>query len=416
MKPIITILALLFLTAYSYAEQVSPSDRVKSNLNIRSTPSTDLQPIGVLLPNESLEFISSESGWYKVKYKGQTGYVSKSWSVLLDDTPYTLHAIDVGTGLAILVQGPDFNLIYDGGSNDDAGRGENNRLIAYLSEKLPQLNRIDHVVLSHPHKDHVELLPDLFDKYTIGNAWDSGAVNDICGYRAFVKQIATKKVKYHTAKNEAGDGEVSFTKDSGKCYGQPRTAFKEKVSFTSKITDKVIPLGNNASMQFLYANGEQHSSYNENSLVMMMTLGNKRILFTGDSEGGARKNWTNAEPKKSSVEAELLELPAEQLKADMLIVGHHGSRTSSRKNFLQAVSAKHYVVSAGPKKYGSVVLPDDIVIDELSGLGKVYRTDTDDTECLVSTTKVGNKNDGKPGGCSNFKFKLSTNSISSSQL
>lgn len=45
---------------------------------------------------------------------------------------YAVHAIDVGTGLSVFVEGHDFALLYDAGSNDDSGRGAKNRVLAYL--------------------------------------------------------------------------------------------------------------------------------------------------------------------------------------------------------------------------------------------------------------------------------------------
>ena len=83
--------------------------------------------------------------------------------------------VDVGTGLAVLVRGPDFTLVYDGGSNDDLARGAENRFGAYLNAVAPTVTTIDLMVLSHPHRDHVELLPDLFATYTVRDVWDSGA-------------------------------------------------------------------------------------------------------------------------------------------------------------------------------------------------------------------------------------------------
>ena len=60
------------------------------------------------------------------------------------------------------------------------------------------------------------------------------------------------------------------------------------------------------------------------------------------------------------------------------MVGHHGSETSSRQAFLNAVGASTFIVSSGPTKYGSVTLPDAVVISELESRGQVFRTDTND--------------------------------------
>ncbi len=65
-------------------------------------------------------------------------------------------------------------MLYDGGSNDDLARGSNNRLLAFLSAAYPTLTRLNHVILSHPHRDHVELLPDVMSALDVGDV-ESGA-------------------------------------------------------------------------------------------------------------------------------------------------------------------------------------------------------------------------------------------------
>jgi competence protein ComEC len=153
--------------------------------------------------------------------------------------------------------------------------------------------------------------------------------------------------------------------------------------------------------RFLYADGSDHSSFNENSLVVRLDLGSHRVFFMGDAEAGGR-NLPSTKPKPSSIEGELLACCAADLKADVLVVGHHGSKTSSRTGFLDAVGAHLFLVSAGPTKYATVVLPDDEVISELEDRGQVFRTDLDDGACADSSEKVGPKADGKPGGCDNI--------------
>ncbi len=76
----------------------------------------------------------------------------------------------------LLVRGPDFTLVHDGGSNDDLARGPTNHMLADIRAVAPTLAVIDHVILSHPHRDHVELLPDLFAAYQVRQVWDSGSV------------------------------------------------------------------------------------------------------------------------------------------------------------------------------------------------------------------------------------------------
>jgi competence protein ComEC len=139
--------------------------------------------------------------------------------------------------------------------------------------------------------------------------------------------------------------------------------------------------------------------------VVRLDLGSHRVLLMGDAEAGGRKAPSTA-PAADSIEGKLLACCVSDLKADVLIVGHHGSKTSSRATFLSKVGAQFFVISAGPTKYASVTLPDQEIVDEVEGLGKLFRTDLEDDACAESTAKVGADNDGKPGGCDNVLIHI----------
>jgi hypothetical protein len=100
------------------------------------------------------------------------------------------------------------------------------------------------------------------------------------------------------------------------------------------------------------------------------------------------------DPSPSSIEGVLLTCCASELAAQVLVVGHHGSRTTSRRAFLDAVGASVFVVSSGPKKYSGVVLPDADVIAELEARGQVFRTDVNDAACAANAAKIGPDADG----------------------
>jgi competence protein ComEC len=102
----------------------------------------------------------------------------------------------------------------------------------------------------------------------------------------------------------------------------------------------------------------------------------------------------------------LLTCCASELAAQVLVVGHHGSRTSSRRAFLLAVGASVFVVSSGPKKYSGVTLPDPDVVAELEARGQVFRTDVDDAACAANAAKIGPDADRRPGGCDNVRVLL----------
>ena len=318
---------------------------------------------------------------------------------------FVVHAIDVGTGLAVFVEGCDFTLLYDAGSNDDLARGPGNRVVAYLRALRPSLQAIDHLVLSHPHRDHSELMPDVLAAYQVGNVWDSGALNRICSYRALLAAVAAEPgAVYRNAQGDGGTHEAAFNAQT--CYGRGLPAETIRVPRGRRIAEGVpIPLGAGASMTFLRADGSSHSSFNENSLVVRVDLGPRRLLLPGDAEAGGRRA-PSTPPAPDSIEGELIACCAAELRSDILVAGHHGSTTSSRTAFLDAVGATQYVVSAGPTRYGSVTLPDAAVVDELGRRGTVWRTDANDAACRTSPAKIGPDNDGRPGGCDNVTMVI----------
>ena len=415
---LVLVVGLALAPLPALADVVVPSADVTTGVIVRASASLQSAPIGSLSPGQQLDLIGSVPHWHEVRLSnGAQGFVSKRWTLVIptaaSPTPpalaaaaptFTIDVVDVGTGLGILVRGPDFALIYDGGSNDDLARGPANRLLAYLRAVAPTLTTIDHVILSHPHRDHVELLRDLFETYQIAQVWDSGRIHDVCGYRAFLSAVHDEPgVAYHNALQDFGTRDYPFAAKN--CYGEELPATTLHLQQASRITEAPIVLGQNASMTILHADGGPHSSANENSLVVRLDLGTTRVLLMGDAEAGGRQSPA-VPPSPSSIEGVLLTCCASELAAQVLVVGHHGSRTSSRRAFLDAVGASVFVVSSGPKKYGSVVLPDPDIVAELEARGQLFRTDMDDAACGANAAKIGPDTDGRPGGCDNIRVVL----------
>lgn len=321
------------------------------------------------------------------------------------DARFSLHVADVGTGLAVLVTGADFALIYDGGSNDDLAQGERNRFLAFVKATLPAGKRVDHVVLSHPHRDHVELLPDVLRAFPPREVWEPGIMNPICGYVRFLEAVRDTKSVHHTAAFAPGAHDV----DPGKAVCTTTQGVRGGVlglRHDTQITKGLrVPLGSEAQMVFLFATSEPAANLNDVSLVVRLDLGNTRVLLPGDAEGGERKDWASP-PARGSVEAQLLRAGAQELKADVLIAGHHGSKTSSRAEFLAAVRPQVSVISSGPTRYGSVVLPDREISERLGAYGQVLDTSVGDEACGANTAKIGPDADGKAGGCDNVRVEL----------
>ncbi len=317
---------------------------------------------------------------------------------------YRVHLIDVGTGLAVLVQGADFALLYDAGTNDADEKPL--RVVAYLAAALgpsgddqcvepgtpaPTTRRsITHVVLSHPHQDHASALELVLHCYDVADVWDAGRVHDRVFYRELLAGIAASAAQYHTAASVPEDHAVSV---KGLTITLPRwQRFSE---------GDTVPLGEAAAFTILHAEPKATGDPNQSSVVLAVQLGATRLLLVGDAESGPRKDPTYP---VGDVEEHLIDHHAGAIRADILQVGHHGSITSSRRTFLEAVRPRLALVSSGPKRYSGRKLPDPEVLDELGRIGAtVLRTDEHDEAC-PETGRIGG--DHGPGGCDTWVITI----------
>jgi beta-lactamase superfamily II metal-dependent hydrolase len=409
-RKLLLLFALVVVSSSTaLADDVVPTSEVTNRVVVRAGPSSQTADVGSLRLGEKAELLGSVPSWYRIRLaNGTEGFVAKRWTRVdsvaapaLAPTSFTIDAVDVGTGLGILVRGPDFTLVYDAGSNDDLALGDKNRMLAYIRAVAPGLTTINHVILSHPHRDHVQLMADLFSAFQVNEVWDSGALNPICAYRAFLAAVRDEPgAQYHTAAQNFGTQDLTFT--NADCAEVVHVIHASSIS-----TGSPVQLGQGASMTFLYVDGAAHpDDFNKNSLVVRLDLGGTRVLLMGDAQAGGRQDPSTA-PNPDSIEGNLLACCSSELPAKILVVGHHGSKTSSRRAFLDAVGASVFIVSAGPTKYGSVVLPDQVVIDELTSRGRVFRTDLNDSTCGSNTAKIGPDADGKAGGCDNVRALIS---------
>ena len=397
----------------SAQDKVAPSSRVTAAVVVRSEPTAQSEALERLRPGEALSLRDDLPGWYQVELPdGRIGFVSKAWTDIVPQAAvmaspvWKVHFVDVGTGLATFVEGPDFTLVFDGGSNDDLARGAGNRFLAYIRHVRPDLQVIDHIVISHPHRDHVELLPDLFDAYEIRNVWESGRPHEICGYRALLQKISEEPgIVYHDAHATPGDHIISQAEK--KCYAAPAAALDVRFPHGLAVTRSLnVPLGTGASMTFLTADPTPYPDLNENSIVLRLDLGSQRLLFPGDAEASSQREPPSVPPRPDFAEGVLVACCSADLKADLLVAAHHGSMSSSRRTFLDAVGARVFVISSGPHRYASVTLPDAAVVDELVGRGTVWRTDVDDGQCRTDTAKIGPDHDNEAGGCDNILVRI----------
>lgn len=425
----------------AYADRVQPSDRVTSFVAVRKGGSTSTEIVDKLPPGTSAQLVATKGAWRKIKLNsGAVGFVSSSWTLVVPDGTsqvttststtderftyrrvgtvadipttrpekgqYRVHVIDVGTGLSILVQGHDFNFLFDGGSNDKAEKPD--RVLAYLfaavgpsggKDCVPdgdawtvpkETKTLNQVVLSHPHNDHGSELARILSCYKVENVWDSGKVNDTDFYQGFIEAVAEETgATYHTALEPPADRKVPFVKN------KPVT-IPTSVTWTQFAELDRVGLDDKASFTVLNAKSDA-ADPNEDSIVLLVDLAGTKLLLVGDAVAGDRGSPGDT-PKRT--EKHLLDAHKDLLDADILQVGHHGSLTSSRKEFLDAVSPSLVIVSSGPAKYNTVTLPDKDVLAALKATGaKLLETYEHDGACPDSDPVGPNKG---PGGCDNY--------------
>ena len=351
-----------------------------------------------------------------------------------------VHMIDVGSGLSILVQGHDFTMLYDGGSNDDSkgvtassGAGGNqSRLLAYLfatvgpsggPECVPQGDKwkagstfpertIDHLVLSHAHRDHISMLSDVLHCYSVKNVWEPGADYHQVSYNEFVASVVAEPgVVYHTA---AIPPKLPAT--------WAGTMIPAGFKWEQFAESDQVTLGKSARFKVIHVDPKATAAEaNNSSVVLKVTLKKRTLLLMGDAQGGVRSAPNTT---ANSVEKEILSRHAGELDADIFQIGHHGSSTSSRQDLMKAVfpqgtasasRPRFSLLSAGPTPYVGQVLPDQEIVDEVSNFlpgMNLLATNAHDRvggpgnpDNCPAPDRVG-VDDEAPGGCDNFVLDL----------
>lgn len=232
-----------------------------------------------------------------------------------------IHVLDVGQGDAILITTPEQNhILIDGGPD--------NKVLSELPKVMPYLfSRIDLLVLTHPHLDHVAGLVEIVDRYDVGAvllnpvAYGSGA------YEIFLDKIAGRKI---------------YSANASKDFRLGNTYIDVLYPFDPGLPD---------------------ANPNNASVAIMISQGGHKILLTGDAE--------------KEEEAKLL---GYDLRADIFKAGHHGSRTSS--TVLDQIMPKLMLISCGVQnKYGH---PHEETLEKASDLGiEVLRTDLDGNISII---------------------------------
>lgn len=243
--------------------------------------------------------------------------------------------LDVGNADCEIIRMEDgTNIVIDAGTKDQSGN-----IIRALKRK--GIRKIDYLIATHPHADHIGGMEDIIDSAEIGTVVFPSVVHTSKTYENLLKKIKEKEIP--AVKAESG----VVLHETDRC----------KIQLVAPKKD------------------EKYESLNNYSAVLHIAYGNTTFLFAGDAEKLSENEMLNYE-----------------IRSDVLKVGHHGSRTSSSEKFIAKVNPRIAVISCGKdNEYGH---PHQETLETLKN-AEVYRTDkngdiiihTDGTNLTVATEK-----------------------------
>jgi len=238
--------------------------------------------------------------------------------------------LDVGQGDAVYIKVNDFDILIDAGPKSDS-----DKLMQQLEEK--NIDDFEIVIATHPHEDHIGGMTKVFEKYDVKSFYMPKATNTTKTFENMMKAVSNEGLNVNV--------------------------IKEGTSFE---------LGEGARIDVYSPIQESYDDLNDYSPIMKLTYGNKAFIFTGDAEKVA--------------EEEVVKKYANELKADVIKFGHHGSSTSSTKEFIEAISPKYGIISCGLDNSYGHPHRETLKIIEKMGI-EAYRTDK---EGQITITSDGN--------------------------
>lgn len=232
--------------------------------------------------------------------------------------------IDVGQGDSIFLEFPNGkNMLIDAGENY-----ESETVQSFINSK--GYFSLDYVVGTHPHTDHIGGLESIIRRYEIGEIYLPKVVHTSKTYENLLTTINELGYKVNSA-----------------------------ISGMEIINEKGL------EVKILSPKNSNYSELNNYSVVIKIVFGNTSFLFMGDAE--------------TVVEDEILD----EVNADVVKVGHHGSDTSSSEEFVKSVNAKYAVIMSGfDNQYD---LPDKAIVDRWKSNGaEVYNTSENGNVIITS--------------------------------
>ena len=232
---------------------------------------------------------------------------------LIDFNTY-VYFLDVGQGDSLLIYSKHKVILIDTGGNDNVKVSDNT--IKFL--KSTGKSKINYLVLTHGDYDHMGEAISLVENFRVEKViFNCGSYNEL--EKNLIKVLDKKKIKYYSCIKE-------LNIDKNKLY---------------------------------FLQTKEYDNENDFSNVIYTKLDGYKFMFMGDASSATEKEIINK-----------YNLP----NIDVLKVGHHGSKTSSSKEFVGVINPKYSIISVGKNnRYGH---PNDSVLQNLND-SKIYRTDQD---------------------------------------
>jgi beta-lactamase superfamily II metal-dependent hydrolase len=241
--------------------------------------------------------------------------------------PLIIHYLNVGQGDSEFIELPNGQTALI----DAANSGDGANIAEYVKDK--GYNRIDYLIATHPHADHIGGMADVINGLEIGAIYMPKAANSTQPFEELLNAVKAKGLSVNTAK-----GDVFLIDTAGL-----------RLKMVAPISEK-------------------YDEQNDYSAVIKIVYKSNSFLFMGDAQAISEEEMLSA---------------GIDVKADVLKVGHHGSDTSTAESFLKKVSPKYAIISVGAdNSYGH---PAQTTLDKLNATGSIiYRTDQDGTIIIKS--------------------------------
>lgn len=250
----------------------------------------------------------------------------------LPDSQLRMTVLDVGNADCILLQNGDRFALIDAGENDDG-----DDIVSYFQRV--GITRLEYVIVTHPDADHIGGMDDVVRNVEIGTFLMSYMPEGYTPTTRVYENLLTALIERDVTPIDPAFGTV--------------------FSFGDAYID-------------IFSGLSEHTDTNEQSIVCRVRFGENRFLLMGDAG--------------KEVEEELLDEGID-LRADVLKVGHHGSRTSSSEPFVKAVMPTYAVITCGTGN--SYNHPHSQTLDVLRQFNcAVYRCDVHGDIVLTSDGKT----------------------------